>query len=195
MAPKERKPLTSILNSLPLPKPSSNVTTLVQIEQPVSTEKSLYAYTITLPLDEIPLPTSGTVIEAQHSGISYDMTTEQCHQVDTGTLWLTSYDNNGSLNDPGPEPGYDMTVHQDHELDMFDDLTLEENEQGFWVYDYTDTEHNCPYRDLLARNGDFRLPLALAGAGEEEDSWSTTATICAEDQEDLQDALKESSWT
>lgn len=43
--------------------------------------------------------------------------------------------------------------------------------------------------------GDFKLPLALADADEDEDTWSTKATICDEGREDLQEALKESSWT
>lgn len=161
MAPKGRNPLTSTFYPLPLPNQSSSVTTLVQIEHPVSTGKTPYEYTISLSLDEVLPLTSSTVIEALRNNVSYDMTTEQCRQAETVTLGIISDDNNGSLNGPGLEPGYDMTARQDDKLDAFDKLMLEENEQSFWVYEYTDTLHSCPYKDLLACNGMISGPWIL----------------------------------
>ncbi|KAH7356567.1 hypothetical protein BKA65DRAFT_209693 [Rhexocercosporidium sp. MPI-PUGE-AT-0058] len=195
MTPKERNPLTLISSMLSHSMEASNVTGLLQTERVVSTGNVHCEYIIGLPVDGIPSPTYATVNGVPQSSVSYDMTIKQCHQVDTGTLKIASLDKQGTLVNTGPEPGYDMTARQDDELDAFDEIMLGEPEHGFRTHDYDNTEQSCSYKDLIACNGCFRLPLALVDANEEEDTWSRAAIICDKDQEDLQEALKEASWT
>lgn len=196
MASNECRPLAAISNLSTRSMQSSNPIDSHKFEQLAVTEKEPYGSTTRPAKDEMSPSIYVTVIEtAQGYGSygSYGMTTVPCYEMDMDAKIVEVHEEDGIFKGSGS--GYDVTDRRDEELDTSEEIVLEESGKDSCTETHWHIEHASLYRDLLACNDDFILPFESAARDVGEDVWSTAATICDEDQDDLYAALAESSWT
>ncbi|KAK0107016.1 hypothetical protein ONS95_003730 [Cadophora gregata] len=134
-----------------------------------------------------------TVHQISEGHASYGVTTMPCQDKDMELMEAEPHDGDSIVIASKSE--YNKTTHQGAEFDKTDELLLEESEGDFWTDACLDTEYYySSYKDLLACNGSFTLPLDNLIGFIDGETWLTTATICDEDQDALHAALAETSW-
>jgi len=193
MSPQEHKAIATISKLPPHSIQSSIAIVSDEFEQLALPEKDPYGNTSKFTIDDMSQSSYVAVVEISQEHNSYAATTVSCQHADVVLMELTSDDEDGSLIVPGR--GYDMTARKHAALNTTDEIILEISEGDYLVGIYSDTECTCPYKDLLACNGDFILPFESVARDDGEDMWSTTATICADDQDNIHTAVAESCWT
>ncbi|KAL2073693.1 hypothetical protein VTL71DRAFT_11019 [Oculimacula yallundae] len=194
MTASEVRPPTMISISRPSPHPiyPPLAATSFPANQSLASDSS-YSNTSRLIADGLEAPTTALTTEILQSSSADRMVSNGDSQIVPGIEEVDPL----AKSEMGiiTEQGYDLTTHQDDTPDILFRTTLQNTEDISGVGDCSFVEHSWPYKDLLACNGDFTLPLGYADIPHDVDSWSTTATICDEDHADLLEALRRDSWT
>ena len=210
MTRQERKALTTISDLTEHPRQSSIAIISDELEQLAVLDNDSYGNTRKVLRGETSQATYVAVIEISEGHISYSAKTAPLQHADLGVVELTSHDEDESL--IIPRPGYDITARNHEGPNASDEIIPDSSDGDILVGVHSDTETAYPYKELLTCNGmsfnwldtkaqlidpegDFKLPFEPAAREVSEDMWSTTATICADDQDNIYTAMAEDYWT
>ncbi|CZT45279.1 uncharacterized protein RSE6_05575 [Rhynchosporium secalis] len=166
--------------------------------QPV-TAVSPYGNTSNFARDDLEAEALANTIElfqsnAANGALANGTATDQCRQFDLDIPDAISLMGENDLVD-NPEQSYNMTARTHDTSDPPNGMILERPEKVDCLDDCSSVKRSCPYQYLLVSNGNFTLPMRPADTKRDVETWSSAATICDEDHDDLQTVVKDNSST